>query len=258
MNQADLHSYIAAELDRPRHADPLRLTRFGRKAYSQGDEDGIIAEIFRRIGTTNRAFVEFGVETGTQNNTAWLLLQGWSGLWIEASETHCTAIRAAQASRIAAGALALTHARVTAETINALLAGVTPDLDLLSIDIDNNDYWVWEAIEVITPRVVCIEYNAAWLPPASLVVPYEPDRSWGGTNHFGASLEALCRLGDRKGYSLVGCSLSGVNAFFVRKDLCQDRFLAPGSSAAHFEPARYFLTELTSGHHPALGEVLSP
>lgn len=127
---------------------------------------------------------------------------------------------------------------------------------MLSIDVDYNDYWIWQAIDCIEPRVVVIEYNASWPPPSCVTVPYDAEGEWKGDNLFGASLAALAKLGDRKGYRLVGCSLSGVNAFFVRKDLCGERFLAPGSAAEHYEPARYFLAGLRSGHTPAIGSLV--
>src|SRR5262245_41373742 len=75
--------FVARSLRDGRYSDPLRLECFGFKSYSQYDEDGIIEEIFRRIGTTNKRFIEFGVEDGLENNTLKLLLEGWGGLWIE-------------------------------------------------------------------------------------------------------------------------------------------------------------------------------
>jgi hypothetical protein len=125
---------------------------------------------------------------------------------------------------------------------------MTGEVDVLGIDIDYNDYWVWKAIEVIKPRLVIIEYNASLRPPLSLVVPYKPDHTWTGGNFFGASLEALVRLGRAKGYRMVGCCFAGVNAFFVREDLCGDRFLEPATAEEHYEPERYFTRVMPSGH----------
>ncbi|HXW24710.1 MAG TPA: hypothetical protein VEK73_08185, partial [Xanthobacteraceae bacterium] len=158
------------EIAKPRYAEPKRLVRHGYKVYSQNDEDGIIAEIFRRIGTTGRSFVEFGVETGVECNTAKLLVEGWRGLWIEANGQSAQAIRQNLAPFIAERRLVLEERRVTAENINALIGegGFAGEIDLLAIDIDYNDYWVWKAIDVIAPRVVVIEYNATLRPPMSL------------------------------------------------------------------------------------------
>jgi hypothetical protein len=237
------------EIKKPRHADPKRLVRYGYKVYSQNDEDGIIAEIFRRIGTTSRTFVEFGVETGIECNTAKLLVEGWHGLWIEANPMSAATIRDNFAAFIEDGRLRFSEGRVTAENINGLIAqsGVAGEIDILSIDIDYNDYWVWKAIEVINPRLVVIEYNATLRPPMSLVVPYRPDAEWDGSNFQGASLEALVKLGSEKNYRIVGCSIAGTNAFFVRADLTADRFLEPATAQEHYEPARHYFHLLPAG-----------
>ena len=131
------------------------------------------------------------------------------------------------------------------------------DIDFLSIDIDYNDYWVWKAIDVVTPRVVAIEYNATLRPPMSLTVPYDPNGAWDGTNFHGASLEALTRLGAAKGYRLVGCGMAGVNAFFVRADLTGDLFLEPATAAEHYEPPRHYLHLLPAGHASRPGPFVS-
>lgn len=238
------------EIAKPRHADPKRLVRYGFKVYSQNDEDGIIQEIFRRIGVTQRTFVEFGVEAGTECNTAKLLVEGWRGLWIEADAGSAVRIREGFAPFLADRRLTLVESLVTAENINALLAqgGMRGEIDFLGIDIDYNDYWVWNAIDAVAPRVVAVEYNATLRPPLSLTVPYDPHGAWDGTNFYGASLEALVRLGAAKGYRLVGCSIAGVNAFFVRAELCADRFLEPATAEEHYEPPRHYFHLLPAGH----------
>src|SRR5262249_45012672 len=117
------------------------------------------------------------------------------------------------------------RAFVTRENIDQLLVdhGFAGDLGLLSIDIDGNDYWVWEAIRSARPAIVVIEYNYRFGKERAVTIPYDPSfvRSRAGTGilYFGASLKALCLLGRRKGYCFVGCNSHGVNAFFVREDL---------------------------------------
>jgi hypothetical protein len=255
----DLSRLWAEELAKPRHADPKRLLRFGFKVYSQNDEDGIIQEIFKRIGTTNRTFVEFGVETGIESNTTKLLVEGWRGLWIDALPIHVAAIRKTLAHKLVDGTLKVKESFVTVENINALIAesGIGGEIDILSIDIDYNDYWVWKAITTVDPRVVVIEYNATLRPPMSLVVPYSPNQSGDGSNFFGASLEAFVKLGRDMGYSLVGCNFSGSNAFFVRNDLVGEHFLQPATAEEHYEPARYFFSNLPSGHRSRPGPFLA-
>src|SRR4029078_1096658 len=114
-------------------------------------------------------------------------------------------------------------------------------------DIDFNDYWVWKAVSAVRPRAVVIEYNAGLHPPLSVTAPYPPNRAGDGTNFFGASLEALVRLGRDKGYRIVGCNISGSNAFFVREDLRADHFLEPATAEEHYEPPRHFFSFLLAG-----------
>lgn len=256
--QLELQKFIAHELSQERYDDPRRLLRHGYKVYSQNDEDGLIAEVFRRIGAPNRTFVEFGVETGRECNTLWLLAQGWRGLWIEANEAACAEISARLAHLIAGDRLRLANALVTTDSIDAIIEGELGgvEVDFLSIDIDGNDFWVWQAIRSIRPRLVCIEYNATWRPPVSIVTPYDPAWRWDGTSYYGASLAALTVLAREKGYALVGCCLAGANAFFVREDLLQDEFFEPNSAEAHYEPFRNFLSDLLSGHLPGFGELV--
>jgi hypothetical protein len=98
---------------------------------------------------------------------------------------------------------------------------VPQDLDLLSIDIDGNDYWIWEALAAYRPKVVVIEYNATLGPQRSVTIPYDDDHVWTLDHYFGASLAALTKLGQRLGYALIGTESAGVNAFFVRRDLLE-------------------------------------
>jgi hypothetical protein len=251
--------YWETEMSKPRNTHPKRLLRHGFKIYSQNDEDGILAEIFRRIGVGERRFVEFGVQTGFECNSAKLLIEGWQGLWIEAHSQSAARIREHFSHFLSASALCLLEELVTAENINKLLSqtGFVGDIDLLSIDIDFNDYWVWNAVEVARPRVVAIEYNASLRPPLSLVVPYSPTSAWSGGNYFGASLEALVRLARDKGYRIVGCIFSGVNAFFVREDCCKDLFLEPATAEEHYEPPRYFASIMPGGHSGKPGPYLN-
>ncbi len=241
----------------PRFQDPLRLLGSGFKVFSMHDEDGIIEEIFRRIGETNRWFVEFGAGDGLENCTTYLLMKGWRGAWIEGSAACYKAIQKNLSFAIGEGRLKVRYSFVTAENIEALLdeLGVPEEFDFLSIDIDRNDYWVWEAIRRYRPRAVAIEYNANWMPTVACVVPYDPYAIWDGSSYSGASLKALERLGRRKGYCLVGCNFTGVNSFFVREDLAGGgRFKEPFTAENHFEPPRYI--RMPSGARRAIGPVV--
>jgi hypothetical protein len=245
---------IADLLAQPRYGAPGRLERHGWKVWSQNDEDGILHEIFRRIGTASRTFVEFGVSDGRECNTLRLLVEGWQGLWMESAAHDCETIRRVFAGPLAEGRLELQEASVTPQNIDLLIGGArvgnAKEIDLLSIDIDGNDYYVFQAVQAGRPRVIVIEYNAKYPPPMDLVPPYDPDLGWDGSDYMGASLQALANLGARRGYRLVGTNISGSNAFFVRADLAGSQFAEP-DAAALYNPARYWLTAgFVSGHPP--------
>lgn len=220
------------------------------KIYSQNGEDGIIKFIFSQIGTTNKFFVEFGVGNGFECNTVCLLeKKGWKGLmmdygadqqikwkgvmkkaWSNKKLGFTENIRknikflkkvTSRTKRSVNFQLDIKIEKVTAENIQNLFQkyNVPENFDLLSIDIDFNDYWVWNAITAYSPRVVVIEYNSSIPFNESRVVQYDSDAVWDGTNYFGASLLALRNLGLKKGYTLVGCDNNGVNAFFCKSEL---------------------------------------
>lgn len=219
-------------------ADALNLRRFEAKVFSQNGEDGVIDEIFRRIGVTNRFFVECGIQDGTENNTRALLEQGWSGLWVERDSAAVAAARA----RFATLPVQIVERAITVENAASILrdASVPADPDLLSIDIDGNDYWVWKALHDFRPRAVVIEYNASRVPGDDWVMPYDPNHVWNGTSHFGASLDALEKLGRQLGYVLTGCESRGVNAFFVRRDLAGEHFShMDGGASYHYVSPKY-------------------
>jgi len=234
-------------------ADPKTLTYHGFTAYSMADEDGIIQEIFGRIGMTNRQFFEFGSSDGLENNSTYLLLTGWSGVWLDGAEKHIRLMETTFPTYIQSGKLKAMHAFITPENINDLLtrSGLDFEMDLLCIDIDGNDYWIWKAIgSEFRPRVVVIEYNATFRPPHKIVQKFNPNHSWNGTNYFGASLKALEELGREKGYALVSCNASGIDAFFVRRDLAGDHFSEPFTAEHHYRPPHYDAFVRGLNRHP--------
>ncbi len=241
----------ASILAQPEYADPKRLERHGWKGYSQNDEDGILQEIFRRIGVRHKSFVEFGCGFGLENNTAYLLSQGWHGLWMDGDQVNAERIATGFGYLIEHGLLKFKQAFITRENVDALIAeaALGPEIDLLSIDLDGNDYSVWEAISAVDARVVMIEYNAKFRPPHDWYLTYNPNHVWVGNDQMGSSLAALARLGAAKGYQLVGCNLIGLNAFFVRSDLAGDRFAMPATAEHLYQAPRvYFATSYCCGH----------
>jgi hypothetical protein len=244
-------NYAEAELAE-RLKDAIRLERFGYKAYSQNDEDGILSEIFKRIGTTNKKFVEFGVQDGLESNGHFLLHKGWQGLWLEGSSAYYKRIHKNFKEPIASKQLNVVKAFINKNNINDLIRGadMSEDVDLLSIDIDGNDYHVWKAINCINPRVVCIEYNAKFPPDFEWVMKYDANYIWNVSNsdNHGASLKSLEILGKELGYQLVGTNLNGVNAFFVKKELAKDLFVLPATSENLYNPPRFHSLRYISSH----------
>jgi hypothetical protein len=228
------------------HAPPAQqpLTYCEYRVFSQNGEDGVLAELLRRLGTTNRWFVEFGIETGFEGNCVFLAdVLGWSGLFMEPREDAFAGLNRKYAAN---PAVRTTRALVRPDNVQELFsqAGVPGEPDVLSIDVDGNDYWVWEGLKAYSPRIVVIEYNAQWPLQARWVQPYDADRVWQGSDNYGASLGALRSLGERKGYRLVHTELTGNNAFFVRADLdvpLPAPELVPERAPNHF---------LTGGGHP--------
>ena len=250
-----IENYLQENLhNNPKYQSPDKLNKFEFQAFSQFGEDGIIEEIFKRIGVVNQFFVEFGVETGIETNSTYLLYKGWKGLWMDGGEKNMAEIENSFSKSIASGGLKAKRNFITAENIEQLFQqyDVPKEFDFLCIDIDRNDYYVWKAISHYNPRVVMIEYNAVFKPGCSFVVEYDADKTWDGTSNFGASLDALCDLGNQKGYKLVGCGFAGANAFFVREDLIAGCFAGPFTSLNHYEPPRYFLYS-KNGHPRRVG-----
>ena len=237
-------------LSAERYSDPRSLGRYRAQVYSQNGEDGIIAEIMRRIGTTNKHFVEIGAGDGDENNTRLLVENGWTGIWLESDPANVATIRETYASEIVDGRLTLISSSATRENVARSLADeVGPDL--LSVDIDANTSHVWRALKHLRPRVAVIEYNPAFGPVIDWEITYRPDATWNGDNQFGASLCRLETIGRELGYGLVGCDITGVNAFFVRDDLLGEKFHPPFTSLQHFEPARFALLQCTIAHPQA-------
>ncbi len=202
---------------------PQSLLHHEKQVYSQHGEDGIIAEIFKRIGKTNQFFVEFCIQTGEESNCRLLLEQGRKGLRIEWSAED-----AQKAENLFKNyAITIVNEFITKDNIQQIFQknNVPKDMDLLSIDIDGNDYHIWEAITDYEPRVVIIEYNAKYLPNKEFVMPYQENFMRDGSNFMGSSLKSLAKLWKKKGYTLVCCDSVGGNAFFVRDELINEEYI---------------------------------
>ncbi len=226
----------------PKYRDARKLNHYELQVFSQNGEDGIIAEIFKRIGTNSLSYVELGVGDGLENNTVFLLTQGWHGYWVEGDKSLTERIQNQFHPYLLSGRLKLKQALVTRENVENLLAEmeVAPEFDLLSVDLDRNTSHIWKAIKNFRPRVAVIEYNAALPPSIEWEVEYAARQMWNGSVHFGASLKSLEKTGKALGYVLVGCDFSGTNAFFVREDQKLELFASPFTAEIHHEPPRYW------------------
>lgn len=201
-----------------------RLSDYEFKIFSQWGEDGIIQRLIKMIAIESKTFIEFGVEDFSESNCRYLLMKdNWSGFVIDGSADNISRLR--QSHFYWKYDLNAIDAFVTRDNINDLLArsGFGKNIGILSIDIDGNDYWVWEAINAASPAVTILEYNARFGADRAVTVPYKADfirrKEHHSNIYYGASLAALCVLGNRKGYAFVGCNSAGNNAFFVRRDL---------------------------------------
>lgn len=198
------------------------LADYEFKVFSQFGDDGIIQYLIRKACISAKTFIEFGVENYREANTRFLLINNnWKGLIMDGSENHIRQIKSE--NLYWRQNLTAVCAFIKRENINDLLQknGFAGEVGILHIDIDGNDYWIWNEINVIDPQMVIMEYNAVFaLNPWT--VPYDPDFYRTEKHHsnlyFGASLAALNVLAEKRGYSFVGCNSHGNNAYFIRND----------------------------------------
>jgi len=197
------------------------------KVFSQFGDDGIIQYLAHNLDLKIQTFIEFGVEDYFESNTRFLLQKdNWSGFVMDGSSENMARLK--QASLYWKHDLNAQAAFVTRENINQLISAGIADwdgVDILSIDIDGNDYWVWKEIE-INPAIVIMEYNSSFGIERAITVPYDPafnrTKAHSSNLYWGSSLKALYLLALKKGYEFIGCASAGHNAYFVRKDKIND------------------------------------
>ena len=220
-----MHGGMAADLNRAKTSKQLQDYEF--KVFSQWGEDGILQRLIECLEIKNHTFIEFGVEDFYESNCRYLMVNNnWAGFVLDGSRSNINRLR--NSYFYWKYQLDTACSFITRGNINRLLAssGFDRDLGILSIDIDGVDYHVFEAITEFNPRIVILEYNAVFGSERKITVPYADDfrrtKSHYSNLYFGASLAALTHLANRKGYTLVGTTSAGVNAFFVRNDLMND------------------------------------
>ncbi len=203
------------------HIKTLQEAEF--QAFSQFGDDGIIQYLVEKLKPLPEIFIEFGVESYKEANTRFLLMHNnWRGLIIDGDANLMAAVR--RSDLCWRYDLTAVGAFITRENINDIFVknGFTGEIGLLSIDIDGNDYWVWQAIEAVNPVIVIAEYNSVFGAERAISIPYQPDfhrhRAHFSGLYWGASLPAFCHLAEQKGYDFVGCNRAGNNAYFIRTD----------------------------------------
>ena len=224
ISQRQLYHYYQDKILRKEY---LPLSETGFRVFSQFEEDGKLLYLFAAIGMDNKIFVDIGSDDGVNSNSANLYFNfGWHGLFIDGNQKSIK--RGENFFRKYPHTWFYTpkfiHAKVTRENVNHLLSesGIAGEIGLLSIDIDGNDYWIWDAISVIEPKVVVIEtHNEFGLN--NIVVPYDPDYYYPGKHpdYHGASPVAMTHLANRKGYRLVGANELGFNFFYVKNGIAE-------------------------------------
>lgn len=205
------------------------LADVGFRKFSQFEEDGILLYLFSLVKPINRTCVEICAGNGRECNTANLIINhGWWGHLFDGSPENVNEGRAFYARNKSTFQYPprFTQAWITAENVNELIAGsgASGPVDLLSLDIDGMDYWVWKAISVIDPQVVVCETHNAIPPDKALTVPYEPNFVYKSPYFRGASLAAMVKLGKEKGYRLIGTHRYGFNAFFMKNGVGEAYF----------------------------------
>ncbi|HEY6881887.1 MAG TPA: hypothetical protein VI299_27855 [Polyangiales bacterium] len=246
-------------------ARPKTLREAEFRVFSQFGEDGIIQYLLSKVGPVPTTFVEFGVQDYAEANTLFLLLNdNWRGLIIDGSDAAMRAVR--QRELYWRHELCALAAFITRDNINDLLrqGNVEGEIGLLSVDIDGNDYWVWERIDAVQPVIVVAEYNAIFGPTEPVSVPYDPSfrrtQAHFSNLYWGCSLAALCHLADTRGYAFVGTNTAGNNAFFVRRDRRADLAelsAEQGYTASRFRESRDESGALTYLSGPRRLEVIA-
>jgi hypothetical protein len=218
----------------------------GHKVYCQFDEGGIIQHITQNIGVSKGSFVELGCGDGRENNSHALLLNGWSGVWVDGSPTNLAHILASvpkESKRLLVEQMFIDADNIK-PSMQAWLKRVGPDLDLFSIDLDGNDATILQQVlSVSKPKIIVAEYNGKFAPPIRTQVKYNPTHTWAGDDYYGVSLQTLVDI--LVDYRLVCCNGSGINSFFVRKDLSKP--FKAYSPEQLFMPARNYLAHRRIG-----------
>ena len=230
----------------------------GYKVYSQNDEDGIIESIFKDIGIKNKIFIEIGIGNGIENNSHNLILHDWKGIWIDSNNKK---IKKLQKIINNNKKLIIENKKITKENINEIIKKFlfkllkTKDInniDFFSIDIDSLDIFCVEKLDIIKPRVICIEYNSKFPPPIELSINFNLDKEWDHDDYHGASLSYIVNKLSKKGYKLISTNITGSNAFFVSNEYYNKCKTKNQTIDQLYMPPNYNLFNFYQAHKPSI------
>jgi hypothetical protein len=206
------------------------INDFEFKVFSQFGDDGITQFLINRVEPRQQTFVEFGVQNYDEANTRFLLLNNnWKGLILDGDKINMDYVK--KQDYFWRHSLTAVPYFLTRENINTVISsnGFNGDVGLLHVDLDGNDYWIWQSIDCVVPDILILEYNSVFGKENAWTVPYDPEfyrtRAHFSNLYWGASLKALCILSDQKGYDFVGCNDAGNNAFFIKKTIVEEKSL---------------------------------
>ena len=222
-------------------------SQYEHQTFSQNGEDGIIIEIFRRLNISAGYFIEMGSGDGSENNTRLLLELGWSGIWIDGDKANIDICEKNFQKFIDSNRLIAQKTFICDKNVNSVLSelNIPADIEFLSIDLDLTTHLVWEKVGLIKPKVVAIEYNGFFPDLSHWKADLDKNKMWDGSINMGASLHTITEISNTKGYQLIGCDLTGTNAFFVLEEIASKYF--PNIDSNLYEPARPFLNN-DAGH----------
>ena len=234
-----------------RESHPNPFVRHGKKGFSQADEDGITLEIIRRLGIENGVFAEYGVGDGTENNTIVVRGLGWRGFWMGG---EALAFDTAGIEGFIYEKTWITLDNIIEATRSCMASLHTDSINLISLDLDGNDYHFAECLlsHGFRPDVFIVEYNGKLPPPVQFVMPYEAGHEWQRDDYYGASLESFTQLFEHHGYALICCNAAtGVNAFFVPQNRLHLFPEAPRETRLLYSSPNFH-------HHTSHGHKTSP
>lgn len=235
---------------------PDNVVLKGYKCYSALEEDGIIEAIFKKINAPKRVFFEIGCGKGLDNNSHFLVINGWQGVWVDGNSSFINYITSFVGGDTFKNLL-VKKCFVTKDNVTQLFTQAyqhfnTNEIDFFSLDIDGNDYHIMQIIfnANIFPKVVCVEYNAKWGIHSTAKVAYDENFVWAGDDYMGVSLGAWVEIFTTNNYTLLSCDVAGNNAFFIRNEFAPLFTIYPVDDL--YQPARYYLTRKRSGHRNSL------